>query len=104
MLTIDNSGKRWRSWWFRIPSSDLGGMMKHCIFLDKNSRVVNVADFDSEDQELAQRITEEQGHEVFQFSDDNVQLYSIWDGTKYNPPTEEFIAKFNETGRTDWNL
>ena len=76
-------------------------LMKYCVFFNKNKRAVNVAVFDSEDSELAHFIKAENKYADFIFSDENIRLYSTYDGEKFTDPTDEWIANFNETGNTD---
>lgn len=75
--------------------------MKYCVFLNKNNRAVNVGVFESEDETLAISIKAENGYKDFMFFDENVQLYSTWDGEEFTAPDDDFISKFNETGVTD---
>jgi len=75
--------------------------MTYCIFLNKNNRAVNVGVFESEDEALAHFIKAENGYKDFVFSEENVQLYSTWDGKNFTAPDDDFIAKFNQTGAID---
>lgn len=75
--------------------------MKYCVFFNKNNRAVNVGVFDSEDEALAHFIKAENGYKDFVFSDENIKLYSTWDGKKFTEPDDVFIAKFNQTGSVD---
>lgn len=62
-------------------------MEKHYAFL-KNNRVVNIAVFAAQDEELADRVAQEQGYDDAVWVNENPPaLYSTWDGVVFTPPT-----------------
>lgn len=63
----------------------------HCAFI-KDSRVVNVAVFDSQDDELANRIVQENGYNEKVWATDFVpSMYSFWDGEKFQKASNEYL-------------
>jgi hypothetical protein len=66
-------------------------MSKHYAFI-KDGRVGNTAVFESEDEELADRIAQEQGFDDAVYTgDENPALYSAYNGTVFTPPTDEYL-------------
>lgn len=62
-------------------------MEQHYVFL-KNNRVENIAVFASKDEELADRIAQEQGYDDAVWVGDNKPtMYSTWDGLTFTEPT-----------------
>ena len=66
-------------------------MEQHYAFL-KNNRVENIAVFASQDEELADRVAQEQGYEDAVWVGENIPArWSTYDGTVFTPPTEEYL-------------
>jgi hypothetical protein len=67
-------------------------MELHCAFL-KNNRIENIAVFASQDDELANRICEEQGHDsILWFNKEEVPAkWSTYNGTSFVPPTLDYL-------------
>lgn len=66
-------------------------MEKHYAFL-KNNRVVNVAVFAEEDEHLAARIAaEKEWDDAIWVGEDKPILYSFWNGTSFEHPTDEYL-------------
>ena len=66
-------------------------MSKYYAFI-KDGRVGNVAIFESEDEELADRIAHEQGFDDAVYTDaENIALYSSYDGTVFTKATNEYL-------------
>ena len=64
---------------------------QHYVFL-KNNRVVNSAVFASRDEELADRVAQEQGYDdAVWVGEERITLWSSWDGNSFTPPTEEYL-------------
>jgi hypothetical protein len=65
---------------------------KHYTFLEDN-RVVNNAVFAEQDDELAQRICVEQGHDKAIWLDDKETpaMWSTYDGKSFTPPTQDYL-------------
>lgn len=62
-------------------------MEKYYVFL-KNNRVYQIAVFASQDEELADRIAQEQGYDDALWVGENKPImYSTWDGTIFTDPT-----------------
>lgn len=62
-------------------------MEQHYAFL-KNNRVVNIAVFGSKDEELADRVAQEQGYDdAVWVGEDKPAKYSTWDGAVFTDPT-----------------
>jgi hypothetical protein len=69
-------------------------MEKHYVFI-KNNKVANIAVFAEQDDELAQRIVEEQGHDAFIWFDEAPlpKPYATYNGSEFVDATlEELIA------------
>jgi hypothetical protein len=72
-------------------------MELHYAFL-KDNRVVEVAVFASQDQELANRIAEEQGFDAAIWTGETVLTkWSVYDGISFIPPTEEYLISIGVT-------
>lgn len=66
-------------------------MELHYAFL-KDNRVVEVAVFASQDQELANRIAQEQGFDSAIWTGETaLTKWSTYDGISFIPPTEEYL-------------
>jgi acyl CoA:acetate/3-ketoacid CoA transferase beta subunit len=66
-------------------------MEQHYAFL-KNNRVENIAVFASQDEELADRIAQEQGHDDAVWVGTSVPpMWATYDGTSFTPPTTEYL-------------
>ena len=66
-------------------------MEQHYVFL-KNNRVANIAVFSSKDEELADRIAQEQGYDdAVWVGEDKPAMFSSYDGTSFTPPTDEYL-------------
>jgi hypothetical protein len=66
-------------------------MEKHFAFV-KNGRVIQVAVFGSQDQELADRIASEQGFDSAIWVGENKPvMFSEYDGKKFIAPTNEYL-------------
>ena len=66
-------------------------MEQHYAFI-KDGRVANIAVFASQDEELADRIAQEQGYDDAVWFGTEVPIkYSSYDGTTFTPPTEEYL-------------
>ena len=66
-------------------------MEQHYAFL-KNNRVENIAVFASQDEELADRIAQEQGYDDAIWVGTDVPVkWSTYDGTAFTLPTEEYL-------------
>ena len=65
-------------------------MEKHYVFL-KDNQVANIAVFAEQDDVLAQKIVNEQGHDSFVWINDSKMPspYAIYNGTSFVEPTEE---------------
>lgn len=62
-------------------------MEQHYVFL-KNNRVMNIALFGSQDEELADRIAQEQGYDDAVWVGENKpKMFSTWDGISFTDPT-----------------
>lgn len=62
-------------------------MEQHYVFL-KNNRVMNISVFASQDEELADRIAQEQGYDDAVWVGNNKPtMFSTWDGTVFTDPT-----------------
>lgn len=62
-------------------------MEQHYVFL-KDNRVMNIAVFASQDEELADRIAQEQGFDdAIWVGDNKPVLYSTYDGASFTAPT-----------------
>ena len=66
-------------------------MEQHYAFI-KNSVVENIAVFANQDEELADRVAQEQGYDDAVWVGTEVPIkYSSYDGTTFTPPTEEYL-------------
>lgn len=66
-------------------------MEQHYVFL-KNNRVANIAVFASQDEELADRVAQEQGFDDAVWVGENKPvMFSSYDGTTFTPPTDEYL-------------
>ena len=66
-------------------------MEQHYAFI-KNNRVENIAVFASQDEELADRVAQEQGYDDAVWVGTNVPVkWSTYDGTIFTPPTTEYL-------------
>ena len=66
-------------------------MEQHYVFL-KDNRVANVAVFASQDEELADRVAQEQGFDdAVWVGEDKPAMWSTYDGTVFTPPTNEYL-------------
>ena len=66
-------------------------MEQHYVFL-KNNRVANIAVFGSKDEELADRVAQEQGFDdAVWVGENNPVMFSSYDGTTFTPPTDEYL-------------
>jgi hypothetical protein len=66
-------------------------MEQHYAFI-KNNIVENVAVFASQDEELANRITQEQGYDDAVWVGENIPVkWSTYDGTTFTAPTDEYL-------------
>lgn len=62
-------------------------MEQHYVFI-KNNRVMNIAVFASQDEELADRVAQEQGYDDAVWVGENKpKMFSTWDGTSFIDPT-----------------
>lgn len=62
-------------------------MEQHYVFL-KNNRVINIAVFASQDEELADHIAQEQGYDdAVWVGDKKPAMFSTWDGSVFTDPT-----------------
>ena len=66
-------------------------MEQHYVFI-KNNRVANIAVFGSKDEELADRVAQEQGYDdAVWVGEDKPVMFSSYDGTSFTPPTNEYL-------------
>lgn len=66
-------------------------MEQHYAFI-KNNRVENIAVFASQDEELADRVTQEQGYDDAVWVGTNIPaMWSTYDGTAFTKPTDEYL-------------
>lgn len=66
-------------------------MSKHYAFI-KDGRVGNVAIFETEDEELADRIAHEQGYDDAVYTgEENPAIYSSYNGRTFTKATEEYL-------------
>lgn len=64
---------------------------KHFVYL-KNNIVEQIAVFASQDEELADRIAQEQGYDdAIWVGEDKPVMFSSYDGTSFTPPTNEYL-------------
>jgi hypothetical protein len=62
-------------------------MEQHYVFI-KNNRVMQIAVFASQDEELADRVAQEQGYDDAVWVGENKPaMFSTWDGTNFTDPT-----------------
>jgi len=66
-------------------------MEQHYAFI-KNNRVKNIAVFASQDEELADRVAQEQGYDDAVWVGTNIPtMWSTYDGTAFTKPTDEYL-------------
>jgi hypothetical protein len=66
-------------------------MEQHYVFI-KNNRVVNVAVFATKNEELADRVAQEQGFDdAVWVGEDKPAMWSTYDGTTFTAPTDEYL-------------
>jgi hypothetical protein len=66
-------------------------MEQHYVFL-KNNIVKNIAVFASQNEELADRIAQEQGYDDAVWVGETIPaMWSSYDGTVFTPPTEDYL-------------
>jgi hypothetical protein len=66
-------------------------MEQHYAFI-KNNIVENIAVFASQDEELADRVAQEQGYDDAVWVGNNVPTrWSTYDGTTFTAPTKEYL-------------
>lgn len=66
-------------------------MEQYYVFL-KDNRVANIAVFGSRDEELADRIAQEQGFDdAVWVGQDKPAIWSTYNGTSFTPPTDEYL-------------
>ena len=66
-------------------------MEQHYVFL-KDNRVANIAVFSSQNEELADRVAQEQGFDdAVWVGEDKPVMFSTYDGTTFTPPTDEYL-------------
>jgi hypothetical protein len=66
-------------------------MEQHYAFI-KNNRLQNICVFATQDEELADRIAQEQGYDdAVWVGEDRPVKYSSYDGTTFTAPTKEYL-------------
>ena len=66
-------------------------MEQHYVFL-KDNRVANIAIFGSKDEELADRVAQEQGFDDAVWVGENKPvMWSTYDGTTFTAPTLDYL-------------
>lgn len=66
-------------------------MEQHYAFL-KNNRVMNIAVFASQDEQLADAVAQEHGFDDAVWVGENKPiLYSTYDGASFTSPTDEYL-------------
>jgi hypothetical protein len=66
-------------------------MEQHYVFI-KNNRVENVAVFASQDEQLADRVAQEQGYDDAVWVGETIpSMWSTYDGTTFIKPTKEYL-------------
>ena len=66
-------------------------MEQHYVFL-KDNRVVNVAVFALQDEELADRVAQEQGFDdAVWVGEDKPAMWSTYNGTSFTAPTLDYL-------------
>jgi hypothetical protein len=66
-------------------------MEQHYVFL-KDNRVANIAVFGSTNEELADRVAQEQGFDdAVWVGTDTPAMWSTYDGTTFTLPTDEYL-------------
>lgn len=66
-------------------------MEQYYVFL-KDNLVANIAVFGSKDEELADRIAQEQGFDdAVWVGEDKPVMWSAYNGTTFTPPTDEYL-------------
>ena len=76
-------------------------MEKHYAFI-KNNRVENILVFASQDEELADRIVQEQGYDDAVWVEENVPTrWSTYNGSTFTPPTDEYLISIGVISPTE---
>jgi hypothetical protein len=66
-------------------------MEKHYAFI-KDNRVALLSIFDTQNEELADLIAQEQGYDdAVWVGEDKPSIYSTYNGTTFTPPTDEYL-------------
>lgn len=66
-------------------------MEQHYVFI-KNNVVEQIAVFGSKDEELADRVAQEQGFDdAVWVGEDKPAMWSTYDGVSFTPPTNEYL-------------
>jgi len=66
-------------------------MEQYYVFIKEN-RVKNIGVFASQDEELADRVVQEQGFDdAVWVGEDKPDMWSTYDGTTFTPPTTEYL-------------
>lgn len=66
---------------------------QHYAFI-KDGRVINIAVFASKDEELADRIAQEQGYDdAVWVGEDIPHKWSTYDGKIFTPPTHDYLVE-----------
>ena len=78
-------------------------MEQHYAFI-KNNRVENIAVFASQDEELADRIAQEQGYDDAVWVGENAPTkWSTYDGSTFTPPTVDYLISIGVISPTEDN-
>lgn len=79
-------------------------MEQHYAFI-KDNRVLNVAVFAEQNEELADRIAQEQGYDdAVWVGTDRPAIYSSYDGTSFTPPTNEYLISIGAMAKVIINV
>lgn len=66
-------------------------MEQHYVFL-KDNRVINIAVFASQDEQLADAVAQEQGYDdAVWVGNSKPVMWSTYDGVSFTPPTDEYL-------------
>ena len=66
-------------------------MEQHYAFI-KDNRVVNIAVFAEQDEELADSVAQSQGYDdAIWVGENSPIMFSSWDGSTFIPPTTEYL-------------
>lgn len=66
-------------------------MEQNYVFI-KNNRVVNIAVFAEQNENLANAVAKEQGYDdAVWVGEDKPAMFSSYDGTSFTPPTDEYL-------------